>query len=430
MNYQALDKTYIWHPFTHLKYQHKNIVITKAKGIYLITEEGKKIIDAIGSWWVNVHGHTHPYISKKIKEQLNQLEHCIFSGFTHIPAIELAQKLAMLVPVKDPKIFYSDNGSTSVEVAIKMAFQYFYNKGVKKKNKIIAFKGAYHGDTFGGMSVAERNVFNLPFRSNLFDTYFIDIPDPNNFDRVRQQLIKYLNKNNVAAFIFEPLVQGAAGMIMYKARYLDELISICRHNGIITIADEVFTGFGKTGKLFACDYLKNKPDIICLSKGLTGGFLPLGVTAVNNKIYKAFINSDKTKTFYHGHSFTANPLMCTAALGNLELIEKTNFLEKIKTIESWHKNFIKEIQKHSIIKDIRCLGIILAIEIKTKEKTHYLNSLSSLIEDYFLSKNILIRPLGNVLYLVPPVIIQKKEMNTIYSAITDFLVYLSTKKFS
>lgn len=430
MNYQALDKEFIWHPFTHLKYQNKNIVITKAKGIYLYTDDGRKIIDGIGSWWVNVHGHSHPYIAKKIKQQLNQMEHCIFSGFTHPPAVMLAQKLCNLVPVKKCKVFYSDNGSTSVEVAIKMAFQHFYNKNEPYKNKIIAFRNAYHGDTFGGMSVAERNVFNQAFQSNLFDTYFIDVPNADNIGIVKHQLIKYLDKGNVAAFIFEPLVQGAAGMIMYEAKYLDELISICKQNAVLTIADEVFTGFGKTGRLFACDYLKNKPDMMCLSKGLTGGFLPLGVTVAHQKIYDAFVSNDKTKTFYHGHSFTANPLMCTAALANIELIEQSDFLEKIKTIEQWHKQFVKNIASHKQIKDIRYKGIILAIEIKTKEKTHYLNQLSTYIEKYFLERKILLRPLGNVLYLVPPVCIKENEMETIYFAIKNFLDDLSTFKFS
>ncbi|MEW6773733.1 MAG: adenosylmethionine--8-amino-7-oxononanoate transaminase [Bacteroidota bacterium] len=421
LDYTALDKELIWHPFTHLKYQKENIVITRAKGIYLYTQNNRKIIDGIGSWWVNVHGHSHPHIVKKIKQQLQSMEHCIFSGFTHPPAIELAHLLSKISPIKKSKIFYSDNGSTAVEVAIKMALQYFYNQDKPYRNKIIAFKNAYHGDTFGGMSVAERNVFNLPFKSNLFDTYFIDLPDANNFPIVKRQLIKYIDKDNVAAFIFEPLVQGAAGMKMYEAKYLDELISICKFNNVITIADEVFTGFGKTGKVFASDFLKNKPDIICLSKGLTGGFLPLGVTIAHQKIFNAFVSSDKTKTFYHGHSYTANPLMCAAAIGNLELIQQPDFLLKIKTIEQWHKKFVKKIEQHQKIKDIRCKGIILAIEIKTKDKTHYLNELSTKIEQYFLERDILLRPLGNVLYIVPPVIIKENEMQKIYSAIESFL---------
>lgn len=430
MNYERYDQQYIWHPFTHLKYQNKNIVITKAKGIYLYTQNGDKIIDATGSWWVNVHGHTHPYISKKIKKQLDLMEHCMFSGLTHIPAIELAKKLSTIVPIKKGKIFYSDNGSTAVEVGIKMALQYFYNIGEKNKNKIIALKGAYHGDTFGGMSVAERNVFNLPFKKNLFSPYFIDVPTDKNFELVKKQLLKHIKRNNIAAFIFEPLVQGAAGMIMYKEKHLDELISICREHNILTIADEVFTGFGKTGRLFACDYLKNKPDILCLSKGLTGGFLPLGVSIASQKIFNVFVSNDKSKTFYHGHSFTANPLMCTAAIANIEWIESTNYMKKVQQIEKWHKTFASSIQNHPMVKDVRVKGIILALEIKTQEHTHYLNGLSSIIEKYFLRKSILLRPLGNILYLTPPIVIQKKELISIYDAIKDFLNNLSTSNFS
>lgn len=421
MNFELLDKKLIWHPFTHLNYQKKNIVITKAKGVYLYTQDGQKIIDAIGSWWTNVHGHSHPYIAKKIKHQLNVMEHCIFSGFTHLPAVELAHRLSKISPVKNPKVFYSDNGSTSVEVAIKMALQYFYNKGEKQKNKIIAFKNAYHGDTFGGMSVAERNVFNKPFASNLFNPYFINIPDKQNFEKVKQQLLKYIYTNKTAAFIFEPLVQGAGGMIMYEAHYLDELIKICQQHNVICIADEVFTGFGKTGKLFASDYLTQKPDIICLSKGLTGGFLPLGVTIANKFIFNAFVNTDKTKTFYHGHSYTANPLMCIAAIANIELIQKKKFFQKINQINQQHITFTEKIKNHPNIKDIRVLGIILAIEIKTPEKTHYLNSISTEIEKYFLDRNILIRPLGNVLYLVPPVCITSYQLKKIYTSIEMFL---------
>lgn len=426
MNYEGLDKKYIWHPFTHLKYYPKNIVITKAKGIYLYTQDGRKIIDAIGSWWVNVHGHSHPYIAKKIQDQLRVMEHCIFSGFTHLPAIQLAQKLVYLVPVKNAKIFYSDNGSTSVEVAIKMALQYFYNIGEKQKTKIIAFKNAYHGDTFGGMSVAERNVFNLPFKKNLFQTYFIDVPHSKNIDKVKKRFAQLIEKNNVAAFIYEPIIQGAGGMNIYEAKYLDELLAICKKYQVITIADEVFTGFGKTGKLFASEYLKHKPDIICLSKGLTGGFLPLGVTAASSHIFKAFVSDDKTKTFYHGHSFTANPLMCSAAIANIELIEQTNYLQKINTIEQWHKQFVQQIISHPSIKSVRYKGIVLAIEIKTKEKTHYLNQVSEKIADYFLKRDILIRPLGNVMYVVPPTCIQQNEMKKIYDTMKDFLNEVKT----
>ena len=427
MNFEDLDKKYIWHPFTHLNYQRKNTLITKARGVYLYTQDGRKIIDAIGSWWVNVHGHSHPYIVKQLKAQLDVMEHCVFSGFTHAPAIRLAAQLAEMVPINHPKIFYSDNGSTAVEVGIKMALQYFYNKQQAYKTKIIAFRNAYHGDTFGGMSVAARNVFNQAFRKNLFSTYFIEVPNEKNFEQVKNQLIKYIQKKHIAAFIFEPLVQGAGGMRMYEALYLDELMRICKENDVLCIADEVFTGFGKTGKLFACAYLKNTPDILCLSKGLTGGFLPLGVTVASDPIYQVFVDTDKRKTFYHGHSFTANPLMCTAALANIHLIRRKEFFNKVERIAEWHERFVQEVQQHKMVKAARCKGLIMAIEIKSKEKTHYLNTLSSVIEAYFIERSILLRPLGNVLYVVPPVCITKKELHYIYSVIRDFLDELSTR---
>ncbi len=423
MNYSQLDKELIWHPFTHLKYQKKNIVIKKAKGIYLIDENNKKYIDGIGSWWVNVHGHSHPYIAKKIKQQLNIMEHCIFSGFTHPPAVILATEIAKIIPIKNPKVFFSDNGSTSVEVAIKMALQYHHNLN-HNKHIIIALKGAYHGDTFGGMSVAERNVFNKPFEKLLFKTEFIDIPNEQNIHSVKKQLQKILQKNNVAAFIFEPLIQGAAGMKTYSAHHLDELIAMCKKHSVICIADEVFTGFGKTGELFASNYLKNKPNIMCLSKGLTGGFLPLGLTVASKFIYTAFIKKDKTKTFFHGHSYTANPLACAAAIANIELINKASFIKKINHINTLHLQFFNQIKNHKHIKEIRCLGIILAIEVKTKTKSGYLNELSEDIESFFIQRNILLRPLGNVLYIVPPICITKKELQKIYYAIVVFLNHL------
>lgn len=430
MNYLEKDKALIWHPFTHLKYQNENILIKKAKGVYLYTYDGDAIIDAIASWWVNVHGHSHSYIVGKIKKQLNQMEHCIFSGFTHIPAIELAEWLVSILPIPQAKIFYSDNGSTAVEVAIKMALQYFFNNQQPYKNKIIAFRNAYHGDTFGGMSVAERNVFNIPFKQHLFDTYFIDVPTSENIQYVKENLKQYISTGHVAAFIFEPLVQGAAGMVMYDEKYLDELIELCQKYQVICIADEVFTGFGKTGRIFASEYLTHKPDIICLSKGLTGGFLPLGVTAAHPKIYDAFVSDDKTKTFYHGHSFTANPLMCAAAIGNIELISRQDFLKKIQQIEKQNVQYAQSIQHHPYVKSVRTRGIILAIEIKTKEHTHYLNSLAPLIEEYFIKRRILLRPLGNVLYIVPPVCIKSRELHQIYTTIDMFLEDLSTLYFS
>ena len=316
----------VWHPYTQMK-NADIIPITRGQGAYLYDEKGEQYIDAVASWWTNIHGHSHPHIANAIAEQAKKLEHVIFAGFTHEPAEKLAKKLLQRIPYHQ-KIFYSDNGSTAVEVAIKMALQYWSNKGEERK-KIICFRYAYHGDTFGSMSVSARGVFTQPFKNLLFDVAYIDIPKSENESEIIQQLHQHID---AAAFIFEPLVLGSAGMLMYSEKILDELISICKQNNILSIADEVMTGFGRTGKFLAIDYCKNKPDIICLSKGITGGFLPFAATTCTQEIYDTFLSDEKSKMFFHGHSYTANPLGCAASIASLALFESENTLEKISKI--------------------------------------------------------------------------------------------------
>ena len=415
------DQQYVWHPFTHLKYADLPIELVRGEGAFFIDENGKKLLDGISSWWVNLHGHCHPYISQKVSDQLFQLEHAIFSSFTHAPAVELAKRLIEHLPNNQSKIFYSDNGSTAVEVALKMTLQYWHNNGQSKK-KFIAFENAYHGDTFGGMSVGARNVFNNAFENLLFDVIHIPIPTSENIIQLKETLqLWFTNHNDIAGFIFEPLVQGAAGMMMYDATYLDELISICHKNNIITIADEVMTGFGRTGKFFANDYLTHKADIICLSKGLTGGFMPLGVTTCVPCIYEACVSDDKTKTFFHGHSYTANPTSCSAALASLDLMEHDETWKQILLISNLHLEFVKKHKINLKLIDIRCLGTILALELKTPDHTHYLNNASENITTFFLEHNIIVRPLGNILYFIPPYCITKQELENVYKVTEQFL---------
>lgn len=414
------DRKFIWHPFTHQLSANASIPIVKGEGLYFIDEEGKKYMDAISSWWVNLHGHCHPYISKKVSEQLFILEHSLFSGFTHSPAIELAERLMSHLPENQSKLFFSDNGSTAVEVGLKMILQYWHNLGIHKTT-FVAFENAYHGDTFGSMSVGARNVFNRAFDSLLFDVVHVPLPERENFENYKATFSELLRHKNVAGFIFEPLVQGAAGMVMYEADLLDELIAICRQQDIITIADEVMTGFGRTGKFFASDYLVNKPDILCLSKGLTGGYMPMGITSCSEFIYRMFLSHDKTKTFFHGHSYTANPTACSAALASLDLMEEKATTDQIEMIGNCHIKFMKEIESSPAIKNIRTLGTILAIELKTDEGTYYLHSASETISTYFLERGILLRPLGNIFYLIPPYIITRGELEIIYEAIREFL---------
>ena len=418
------DKQFVWHPFTHLNNAEDAVHIVKGEGAYFYDADGHKLLDGISSWWVNLHGHCHPYIAQKISEQLHTLEHAIFSGFTHTPAVTLAERLIGHLPTNQSKIFYSDNGSTSVEVALKMTLQYFHNQGIIKK-KFIAFENAYHGDTFGSMSVGARNVFNNAFENLLFDVIHIPLPTAENIEELKKTFeIWFTNHNDIAGFIFEPLVQGAAGMLMYEAEHLDELISICKKHAVICIADEVMTGFGRTGRFFASDYLLQQPDIMCLSKGLTGGFMPLGVTSCAQFIYDAYLSDDKTKTFFHGHSYTANATACSAALASLDLMEKEETTLQIQMIFQLHHDFVLKHKHHPALKYCRSIGTILALELNTLEHTHYLNKASESIASYFLKRQIIIRPLGNILYLIPPYCITDEELKNVYSVIDDFLEQL------
>lgn len=420
MNIQQRDKEVIWHPFTQLKTAPLPIPIVKGEGAYFYDENGKRYIDGIASWWVNIHGHCNPYLTQKITEQLQTLEHALFSGFTHEPAVQLAERLLKRLPINQSKIFYSDNGSTAVEVALKMAFQYWSNLNTPK-TKVVAFENAYHGDTFGGMSVGARNAFNNPFSKLLFDVIHIPVPIKGKEQESLTALKMALQQDDIASFIFEPLIQGAGGMVMYSSSVLDEMIQLCNVKNVITIADEVMTGFGRTGKFFASDYLNYKPDILCMSKGLTGGVMPLGATSCTQFIYNAFLSNDKMKTFFHGHSYTANPTACSAALASLDLFDKPEAFENIQRIVQQHYTFLQKIKSHKALTEVRQLGTIIAFEIKTNEHTHYLNSLSENISEFFISRGIILRPLGNIVYLLPPYCISNEDLEYIYDAVEEFL---------
>jgi adenosylmethionine-8-amino-7-oxononanoate aminotransferase len=422
-NWAAADATHVWHPFTQVGYAPENIIIEHGDGACFVDLDGNRFIDGIASWWVNLHGHCNPFIIAAIGAQLQQLEHSIFAGFTHKPGIELAQRLLTHLPGFD-KVFFSDNGSTSVEVALKMCFQYWANKGTPK-HKVIAFKEAYHGDTFGGMSVAARNAFNAPFAPLLFDVIPIELPTAGNITALLATVEEVLKNEDVACFIFEPLVLGAAGMLMYSPEHLQLLINLCRQYNCLTIADEVMTGFGRTGKFFAIDYLQEQPDIICLSKGITGGFFPLGATACRQFIFDAFISADKMKTFFHGHSYTGNPVTCAAALASLTLTESGAATAQIQFIAASHAAFAAELSQYSAIAHVRHTGTILAFDIKTKEATGYLNSSAEPLAEFFIKRGIILRPLGNVLYVLPPYCITAAELNQVYTAIRELMNTMS-----
>jgi adenosylmethionine-8-amino-7-oxononanoate aminotransferase len=420
LDLQQIDKKLVWHPFTPLEGADEPLLIQSAEGIYLNTPDGRKIIDAISSWWVNLHGHSNPVIADAIFEQARKLEHVIFAGFTHEPAIQLSQNLISILPENQRKIFFSDNGSTAVEVGLKMAMQYWHNQGITRKT-IIALEDAYHGDTFGSMSVGGRSLFTSAFSSYLFDVEFIPCPIKGNEQEALNKFKELVKRDTAAAFIFEPLVQAAGGMKMYDAAILDELIEIAHSHDVVCIADEVFTGFGRTGKLFASDYLSHKPDIIALSKGITGGTLPLGVTSCAEKIVKAFETNDFQKTFFHGHSYTANPITCAAANASFSLLVKPSCIAAINMIERQHKKFKTQLTGYKGIKDVRVQGTILTIELHHQEGTSYTNPLRKKIYPFFLERNILLRPLGNVLYVMPPYVITEQELELIYHSIEEFI---------
>ena len=414
------DGQYLWHPYTQHKTAALPIAIKKGKGALLWDENNKEYIDAIASWWVNPYGHSNTFIADAIYKQLTTLEHVLFGGFTHEPAILVAEKLMEILPKNQQKIFFSDNGSTAVEVAIKVALQYFFNKN-EKRTTIIAFENAFHGDTFGAMAASGISFFMEAFEGMFIDVVRIPVPvrglEQVSFDAL-QQVIK---NNNCAGFIFEPLVQGAAGMVMYEAEALDNLMRICQENNVLTIADEVMTGFGKTGKTFATDYLVEKPDMMCLSKALTGGTIPMAITTFTQDLFDAFYDDDINKALFHGHTFTANPTGCAAALASLELLQTNGMQANIIRVNNNHLGFQARIKNHSKVTTTRVLGVIFALEIKTESAASYYGSLRNKLYDFFIENGVILRPVGNIVYILPPYIITDAQLEKVYQVVENAL---------
>lgn len=418
-DWQKRDKAAVWHPFTQMLTAEPSVTVVRGEGAELITEDGRRILDAISSWWVTTYGHAHPYIAEKVAEQLKTLEHSIFAGFSHPPAITLAERLLERLSDNQKRIFYSDNGSTAVEVGLKMALQYWYNQG-EDRTGMIALKGSYHGDTFGAMSVSGRSYFNQPFERLMFDVDYVDVPVPGKEQAALDQLDALLAKKKYSSFIFEPLVQGAGGMVMYSPQVLDEMIRKVRKHGVLVHADEVMTGFGRTGSFFATDQCEEQPDIFSLSKGLTAGTMALGVTSCTDEIYNAFLSEDKMKTFFHGHSFTANPVACSAALASLDLFDQDE-LKSIDRIAEQHRLFGESIRSHTALLEVRQTGTIIALELATGEATSYFNNMREKIYAWFLDRDLLMRPLGNVIYILPPYCITNDQLKRIYNEIKELL---------
>lgn len=420
MNLTEKDKLYNWHPYTQHQTAQDFPAIIKGKGALLWDENGKEYIDAIASWWVNPFGHSNPIIADAIYKQLTTLEHVLFGGFTHDKAVHLAEKLMKILPSNQKKIFYSDNGSTAVEIAIKSALQYNYNKGIKK-TKIIAFEDAFHGDTFGAMAASGISFFTEAFKGSFLEVVRIPVPTSGNEEKSFQVLEELVATNEYAAFIFEPLVLGAAGMIMYEPENLDKLITICKKNDVFTIADEVMTGFGKTGKTFACDYLQQQPDMMCLSKALTGGTIPMAITTFSQEIFDGFMSNDVNKALFHGHTFTANPTGCAAALASIELLQNKEIQQNLQTINNSHLAFEAQIKTHPKVKTTRVLGVIFALEIKTQNEETYYGTMRNKLYNFFIENGIILRPVGNIIYILPPYIITQNQLQKVYQTIEKAL---------
>lgn len=418
MSLQQRDSEYLWHPYTQHKTASPPIPIVRGEGALVWDENGKQYIDAIASWWVNPYGHSNKFIADAIYKQLTTLEHVLFGGFTHEPAILLAERLMEILPENQKKLFFSDNGSTAVEVALKVALQYYYNKG-EKRTKIIAFENAFHGDTFAAMAASGISFFTEAFRGSLIEVTRIPVPLPGKEHECVAMLSKLAETNEYAAFIFEPLVQGAAGMVMYSADVLDKLLSVCKSNGIFTIADEVMTGFGKTGKNFATDYLMLQPDMMCLSKALTGGTIPMAITSFTQELFDGFYDDDVNKALFHGHTFTANPTGCAAALASIELLLSNDMQRNIARINERHLKYSEKISQHPRVKDVRVLGVIMAFEISRDSTESYYGDFRNKLYNFFIGNGIILRPVGNIIYILPPYIISDELLANIYDVVDE-----------
>lgn len=425
----------IWHPFTQPALDPPPLRIARAEGAYLYTTDGRRLLDAISSWWVNIHGHAHPLIAAAIAEQARKLEQVIFAGFTHEAAEELAERLGRVLPPELPHLFFSDNGSTAVEVALKMAVQYWRNAGRPAKQRIVALEHAYHGDTVGAMAVGDDSVFNQAFAGlrvpvwRTHSAYCFRCPVGKTratcaidcLGRLSQMLDRH--HDEIAAVIVEPLLQGAGGMIVHPVEFLQGIRRLSTEHGVLLIADEVLTGFGRTGRMFACDLARVVPDLMCLSKGLTGGFLPLAATVCTAEVYQAFVAPDRLRTFFHGHSYSGNPLGCAAANASLRIFEIEPVFERIASIAATHARRLPRLKQHPAVGDVRQIGTVAAIELKAPD-SGYLSRLRDFLYDFFLSHNVLLRPLGNVVYILPPYVVTPDDLDHVYDVIEEALAGL------
>ena len=417
-NLSGRDKKHLWHPLTQHKLSPEMLAIVKANGAILYDDQDKEYIDGIASWYTSMYGHCNPYITGKVAEQMQQLDQVVFSGFTHEPAIKLSEVLIEILPENQQKIFFSDNGSTATEIGIKIALQYHHNLG-NKRNVMLAFEEGFHGDTFGAMSVSGLSVYNGAFEEHFIQVVRIPVPNGENNSLVFELLKNIISHNAIAGFIYEPLVQGAAGMKMHDAGGLNEILKICKEHDIICVADEVMTGFGKTGKNFASQYMEEQPDVICLSKALTAGLLPMAITTCTQKIFDAFYSNEISKGLFHGHTYSANPLACTAAIAGIELLGSEEIQKDIKRVIESHREFGQKIKDHSRVKNLRQLGVIIAFELDIEMERY--GDLRNQLFKHFMDSGVFLRPLGNTIYILAPYTITSPQLNKIYESIEKAL---------
>jgi len=419
----ARDDACLWHPYTQMQNRPPPLEVVRGAGVYLYTADGRRYLDGVSSWWVNTHGHAHPQLNAALARQADTLEHVIFAGCTHPPAVELAERLTALLPAGLTRVFYSDNGSTAVEVALKLAWQYWQNRGEPERRTFIALERAYHGDTVGAMSVSAATSFTAPFGPILFPV--VRVADPGCYTgadgRLRQRgsseclasLEAQLETlgSKVAGVLVEPMLQGVAGMIVQPPDYLAGVRRLCDRYGTLLLADEVFTGFGRTGRMFACEHAEVAPDIICLSKGLTAGYMPLAATAATEAIYESFLSDDRGRTFFHGHSYTANPLACAVGLASLDIFRDEDVLGRIARLEAQLRAGLEPLRELPWVGDVRVLGGVGVVELAPAPggAGGYFDEVGPRVARAFLDRGLLIRPLGNVVYFMPPYAITDDE---------------------
>lgn len=413
----TIDRSPVWHPFTQHALMPDATMIARAEREWLYTPDGRAIVDAISSWWVVTHGHRNEKIVAAIKDQIDRLDQVIFAGFTHEPAEKLARALVSLAPKGLAHVFYSDSGSTAVEVALKMALGTFHNRG-EKRHRILALEHAYHGDTIGAMSAGARGVFSNPYAPLLYEVGRIPFPRAGHEQASIDAIDAACRKGDVAALIVEPLILGAGGMLTYGADTLAEMARVVRSHGALLIADEVMTGWGRTGTLFACEQSGVSPDIMCVAKGITGGALPLAATLATAEVFEAHMSEDRRRTFFHSSSYTANPVACAAALANCDIWRNEPVRERIANLAEMQRVRLDDLTVDADFINPRQLGTITALDLAAPD-AGYLADIGPKLYAFFQSRDVLLRPLGNTIYVMPPYCIEGTSLDRVYDAIHD-----------